>query len=265
MASGAPATRQQSSKDEPYHLIYWPGIPGRGEHIRLVLEEAGAQYTDTAFTEDGINEVLGFVKGKVPDDGINSPPLAPPILEHGDLVISQTSNILQYLGTRLGLVPDADKDPNGVYRVNALALTALDGLSNEPHDCHHPVATGLYYEDQKEESKRKSEDYVKNRLPKFMSYFERVLGSKSSGSGPWLYGSALSYADLVLFQCVDGVKFMFPKAMAKLEREGKHTKVFALHKAVAERPRIRAYLDSPRRQRYSNGIYRYYEELDIEP
>lgn len=188
------------AKDAPYNLVYWPGIPGRGEHIRLVLEEAGAPYTDTAFSEGGVDEVLAFVQGNVPDDGINPPVLAPPILKHADVVISQTPNILQYLGSHLGLVPDADKDRNGLYRVNALALTALDGLSNEPHDCHHPIASGLYYEDQKPESKRRSEDFVKNRLPKFLTYFERVLQSKSSGDGPWLYGGKLTYADLVLFQ-----------------------------------------------------------------
>ncbi|KAL2127031.1 hypothetical protein VTI74DRAFT_11441 [Chaetomium olivicolor] len=265
MASETPAKRQRSDKDVLFELIYWPGLPGRGEHIRLALEEAGADYTDTAFTDGGMDQVLSYVQGTVPDDGINPPPLAPPILRHGDLLISQTPNVLLYLGTRLGLVPDAESDPDGLYRVNALALTALDGLSNEPHDCHHPIATGLYYEDQKPESKRKSEDYVKNRLPKFMSYFQRVLESKASGDGPWLYGGKLTYADLVLFQCVDGVKFMFPKAMAKLEHEGKHAKVFELHRAVAERPKIKEYLESSRRQKYSNGIYRYYEELDIEP
>jgi glutathione S-transferase len=260
MASETPTKRQRSAKDVPYKLVYWPGIPGRGEFIRLALEEAGADYSDT---EGGVDEVLASIQDA--GDEINTPILAPPILKHGELRISQTSNILLYLAPRLGLVPDTDQDPDGLYRVNSLALTALDGLSNEPHDCHHPIATGLYYEDQKEESKRKSEDYVKNRLPKFLSYFERVLGSKSSGDGPWLYGGSLTYADLVLFHCVDGVKFMFPKAMAKLEQGGKHAKVFALHRAVGERPKIAAYLNSPRRQKYSDGIYRYYEELDIEP
>ena len=194
------AKRQKSVKDVPYHLIYWPGLPGRGEHIRLALEEAGAEYTDTAHTQGGIAEVLAHVKGEAPDDGVNTPFFAPPILQHGDLMINQTPNILLYLGSRLGLVPDAESDPDGMYRVNGLALTALDGLSNEPHDCHHPIASGLYYEDQKAESKRKSEDYVKERLPKFLGYFERVLDSKASGDGPWLYGGRLTYADLVLFQ-----------------------------------------------------------------
>jgi glutathione S-transferase len=194
MTSETPTKRQRSAKDVPYKLVYWPGIPGRGEFIRLALEEAGADYSDT---EGGVDEVLASIQDS--GDEVNPPILAPPILKHGELRISQTSNILLYLAPRLGLVPDTDQDPDGLYRVNSLALTALDGLSNEPHDCHHPIATGLYYEDQKEESKRKSEDYVKNRLPKFLSYFERVLGSKSSGDGPWLYGGSLTYADLVLF------------------------------------------------------------------
>lgn len=204
MASDSPsAKRQKSSKDVPYHLIYWPGLPGRGEHVRLALEEAGAEYTDTAHVKDGVKEVLAHVKGEAPDDGVNPPVCAPPVLRHGQLLINQTPNILLYLGPRLGLVPagdDGDGDEDHVYRVNELALTALDGLSNEPHDCHHPVATGLYYEDQVAESKRKSEDYVKTRLPKFLGYFQRVLKSKSSGAGPWLYAGQLTYADLVLFQ-----------------------------------------------------------------
>ncbi|KAK3325140.1 glutathione S-transferase [Apodospora peruviana] len=248
----------------PYHLIYWPGLPGRGEHVRLVLEEAGAEYTDTAHTDDGIKEVLQHINAEVPDDGVNPPICAPPILRHGEVLINQTPNIILYLGTQLGLVPDPKDEPAGIYRVNELVLTALDGLSNEPHDCHHPIAIGEYYEDQKEESLRKSQDYVKNRLPKFLGYFERVLRSKSSGHGPWLYGGQLTVADLVLFQCLDGIKFMFRKAVKKLEKDGNYSKVFALHEAVKQRPNIKDYLESDRRQQYSNGIYRYYEELDIE-
>ncbi|KAJ9144395.1 Glutathione S-transferase [Coniochaeta hoffmannii] len=266
MASDNPsAKRHKSSKDVPYELIYWPGIPGRGEHIRLALEEGGAEYTDTAHIDGGMDRVMSYIKGEKPDDDINTPGFAPPWLKHGDLVISQTPNILMYLGPRLGLVPANDAGDDHVYRVNALVLTALDGLSNEPHDCHHPIATGLYYEDQKPESKRKSDDYVKNRLPKFLGYFERVLQSKASGDGPWLYAGQLTYADLVLYQCLNGVRFMFPKAVAKYEKSGNYSRVFKLYEAVEQRPKIKAYLESDRRQKYSMGIYRYYEELDIEP
>ncbi len=147
--------------------------------------------------------MLAHVQGTYPDDGLSPPLCAPPILKHGDLVINQTPNILLYLGRRLNLVPAPEEDEDGIYRVNELALTALDGLSNEVHACHHPIASGLYYEDQKEESVRKSQEYVKTRLPKYLGYFERVLNSKASGEGPWLYGGALTYADLVLFQVGD--------------------------------------------------------------
>ncbi|KAK6070075.1 glutathione s-transferase [Seiridium cupressi] len=255
--------RQRSSKDVPYELIYWPGMPGRGEHVRLVLEEAGATYTDTAQVEDGIKTVTSQIDTKNRGDSQNPPPLAPPILKHGELVISQTPNILLYLGSRLKLVPATEDDEDGIYHVNQLALTALDGLSNEPHDCHHPVAVGLYYEDQKEESLRKSKDFVQNRLPKFLAYFERVIAGEASGDGPWLYGGKLSYADLVLFQCIDGVKYAFPKATSAAEKSGNYENVFKLYEAVKERPRIKEYLASDRRQKYSMGIYRYYAELDV--
>jgi glutathione S-transferase len=214
-----------------------------------------------------MQSVLAQIDSKNLGCPINPPPLAPPILKHGVLLINQTSNILMYLGPRLGLVPTADQDKDGdaIYRINALTLTALDGLSNEPHDCHHPVATGLYYEDQKPESKRKSEDYIKNRLPKFLGYFERVLKGEASKGGKWLHGGRLTYADLVLFQCLDGVKHAFPKAMARLEKEGQYKGVFALYDAVKERPKIKEYLESERRQNYGMGIYRYYRKDDALP
>ncbi|KAG0646306.1 hypothetical protein D0Z07_8116 [Hyphodiscus hymeniophilus] len=262
MASPQAAKRQKSSKDVPYELIYWPGIPGRGEHIRLAFEEAGAEYTDTAHEEGGIEKVMAAIDPKSTGDDLNPPTCAPPVLKHGDLKINQTPNILLYLGPRLGLVPSAEEDEDAVYKINALALTALDGLSNEAHDCHHPVATSKYYEDQTEEAKTKSADYIANRLPKFLGYFEGVLSGEASKGGEFLYGGKLSYADLVLFQCVDGVKFAFPKALARLEKEGKYERVFALHESVKERPKIKAYLESERRQKYSMGIYRHYPELD---
>ncbi|KAB8230871.1 glutathione S-transferase [Aspergillus alliaceus] len=242
----------------PYHLIYWPSIPGRGEFIRLALEEAGANYTDTAHEEGGVKTVLSLIDQNFKGDESGPPPFAPPMLKHGDLRISQTPNILLYLAPRLGLTPDGD----AIYHVNSLALTALDGLSNEAHDTHHPVASELYYEDQMEESKKRAESYRNNRLPKYFSYFERVLEPQAAKGQPWLYGESLTYADLVLFQGVDGLKFAFPRALARLEKSGKYPNVFKLYEAVKNRPRIKEYLASERRQKYSQGIYRHYPELD---
>jgi glutathione S-transferase len=255
--------RQRTSQEAPYELIYWPGIPGRGEHIRLALEEAGASYSDVSNqSQDGMQAVLSQISDKNMGDEHNPPPLAPPILKHGELCISQTPNILMYLGPKLGLVPSHESDPDGIWHVNSLALTALDGLSNEAHDTHHPIATGDYYEKQKDEAKKKAADYLKNRIPKFLGYFERVLQGKASGGGEWLYGGKLTYADLVLFQTLDGVTFAFPKCMTKVRKSGKYDRVFALCDRVKARPNIANYLDSDRRQKYSMGIYRHYPELD---
>lgn len=223
-------TSSSSDKnDSPYELIYWPVLPGRGEYVRLALEEAGVPYNDTGFQDratlgkvfaaakagvdvsngigdENIQKSLGAVMAQIADhnygDATNAPPFAPPILKHGDVVISQTSNILMYLGPKLGLAASAgtsghEADP---YRINALALTALDGFCNEVHNCHHPISNDLQYEQQKEESIRRSKEWVKTRLPKLLFYFERVLKGEASGDGPWLYGGVLTYADLVLFQ-----------------------------------------------------------------
>lgn len=153
---------------------------------------------------------------------------------------------------------------NGVYIVHALALTVLDGLSNEAHDSHHPIAIGEHYENQKTEAERRAQDYRDVRLPKFLDYFERVLSGKASGGGEWLYGGALTYADLVLAQALRGVEHAFPKRVATLRAEGRHKKVFSLGDRVWERKRIREYIESGRRVDFGMGIYRRYEELDEE-
>lgn len=251
--------KTSASSDEPFELLYWPGIPGRGEPIRLCFEETGTPYKDVANeAKDGINAVLSRIDPDNIGEGGNIPPLAPPMLRRGNLLLSQLPNILLYLGLKLDLVPDEEDDPNGAYLINQLALTALDGLSNEPHDVHHPIAVGAYYEEQKEEAKRKAADYIKSRLPKFIGYFERVLKSEASKGGEWLYGGTLSYADLVLFHTVDGVTFAFPRAITKMQESGKYDRVFALVDRVRNRENIKQYLDSDRRQKYGMGIYRKY-------
>lgn len=249
--------KTSSNSNAPYELLYWPTIPGRGEPIRLCFEETGTPYTDVCNqTKDGMKSLKAQIDPSYVGEGSNLPHLAPPVLRHGDLLISQLPNILLYLGPKLGLVPDSDDDENGIYKINQLALTALDGFSNEPHDTHHPVAVAAYYEEQKDEAKKKAADYVANRLPKFLGYFERVLKGEASQGGEWLFGGKLTYADLVLFQTMDGVSFAFPKAVEQLKQSGKYDGVFGLMDRVRGRENIKKYLESDRRQKYGNGIYR---------
>lgn len=253
--------RQKTEGDAAYTLIYWPGIPGRGELVRLAFEETGTPYTDTALQEGGVDKVLSQISTENQGDRLNPPPLAPPILKHGDLTINQLPNILMYLGDKLGLVPETENG-FGHYHVHELALTALDGFLNEAHDVHHPIASGQHYEEQKDEALKKAKDYRENRLTKFLEYFERVLSGEASQGGEYLYAGKLSYADLALFQSLDGVMHALPKAMAGLRKSTKYNKVFALYDRVQDRDSIKQYLASERRQKYGMGIWRHYPELD---
>jgi glutathione S-transferase len=233
-----------------YELYYWPGIQGRGEFVRLALEEAGASYVDVARKSGGMPAMMRFLDGT----RVEHPPFAPPFLKAGDLIIGQTANILLYLGPRHGL---ALRSEAGRLWTNQLQLTIGDFVG-EVHDTHHPVAAGLYYEDQRAAAKRRAADFLKSRAPKFLRYFEGVL--ERSG-GHYLLGRTISYADLSLFQVADGLRYAFPKTMRRLEK--KVPRVIALHDRVAGRPRIATYLASPRRIAFNqSGIFRHYPELD---
>jgi glutathione S-transferase len=182
------------------------------------------------------------------------PPFAPPFLAAGDRLIAQTANVLAFLGPRHGLAPT---DEDGRLFVNQLQLTLAD-LVDEAHDTHHPVASSLYYEDQKPEAARRAADFRSNRIGKYLGYFERVLAANPGG---FLCGARVSTADLSLFQVVEGLRYAFPKTMDALA--GRWPKVIALRDAVASRERIAAYLASPRRIPFNEeGVFRRYPELD---
>jgi glutathione S-transferase len=198
----------------------------------------------------GVPAMIRFLDGT----RIKHPPFAPPFHKTGDVVIGQTANILLFLGARHGLVPRGEA---ARLLTNQLQLTISDFVV-EIHDTHHPIAAGLYYEDQRPAAKRRAADFLKVRAPKFLRYFEHVL---ERSSGPYLLGRAITYADLSLFQVADGMRYAFPKAMGPLEK--KIPCVMALHDRVAARPRIAAYLASERRIAFNlSGIFRHYPELD---
>jgi glutathione S-transferase len=234
-----------------YELYYWPSIQGRGEFVRLALAEAGVDYVDVARRRGrGVPAMMRLLDGRA----IKRPPFAPPFLKVGDLLIAQTANILLYLGGRHALAPRSEASR---LWVNQLQLTIADFVA-EAHDTHHPIAAGLYYEQQRAAAKRRTADFLKNRAPKFLHYFEEVL--ERSG-GPNLLGRGFTYVDLSLFQVVAGLRYAFPKAMRRLEK--KVPRVVALHARVAERPRVASYLASERRIAFNQwGIFRHYRELD---
>jgi len=236
-----------------YVLYYWPGIQGRGEFVRLALEEGGADYVDTALvsgSKGGVAALKPFLEGR----DVKRPPFAPPFLGAGRRIIGETSNILLFLGPRLGLAP---RDDAGRSWTNQLQLTIAD-LVVEAHDTHHPLGPTFYYEDQKRESKRRTKAFLAERVPKYLGYFERVI--ERNGRGPWMVGRSPTYADLSMAQVIEGLRYAFPNATRKALT--KRPRLARLAEAAFARPRIEAYARSGRRLAFNNdGIFRRYPEL----
>jgi glutathione S-transferase len=238
-----------------YELIYWPGIQGRGEFVRLALEDAGVPYLEVGRRSESEGGGVPAIERLLEGAGPGTLPFAPPILRWNELVIYQTANILAWLAPRLGLIADEE---GARLAANQLQLTIADFVA-EAHDVHHPIAASLYYEDQKPEAKRRASLFKRERMPRFLGYFEQVLAR--AGGQPHAVGSGFSYVDLSLFQIVAGLEYAFPNALAGLRP--KLPLLSRLHQDVAGRPRIAAYLASPRRLPFNkHGIFRHYPELD---
>src|SRR3954462_11207280 len=232
-----------------YELYYWPGIQGRGEYVRLALEEAGVAYADVARSGRGMAAMMRMMEARS-----GTPPFAPPFLKDGKVVIGQTANILLYLGSRHGLAP---KSEAGKLWVHQLQLTIAD-LVLEAHDTHHPLGPSLYYEEQKSPAKKRTAEFWKSRVPKYLDYFEDLL---AANGGAYVTGRRITYVDLSLFQLVAGLRYAFPRRMKAFETD--IPGLVGLHDRVAARPNIKAYLESRRRIAFNEqGIFRRYRELD---
>jgi glutathione S-transferase len=206
-------------------------------------------YADRAREKDGVKAMMRIIREHHPA------PFAPPFLKMGEHVIAQTAAILHFLGPRLGLVPE--DEPSRILALQ-LQLTIAD-LGTEVHDTHHPLGSHLYYEDQRTEALARSGGFVRERIPKFLGYFERMLGDRGH-----LVGDAASYVDLSMFQVLKGLEYAFPKAMTRMAP--KIPGLTALAARVAKRPRIAAYLASERRIALNeDDLFRAYPELDIDP
>jgi glutathione S-transferase len=239
-----------------YELYYWPAIQGRAEFVRLALEDAGADYVDLALVPEekggGVPAMARFLEV----ESIEHPPFAPPFLKAGRQVIGQTANILLFLGGRLDLAPRA---ADGRLWTHQLQLTLADFIV-EIHDAHHPLGPTLYYEQQRAAAKRRSKEFLAHRLPKFLSYFERVLHRNAAG-GPGMVGARLTYADLSLAQVIAGLRYAFPSA-SRTQLAG-CPRLCALHDQVFSRPRLKRYVSSDRRIAFNNDdVFRCYPELD---
>lgn len=240
-----------------YELFYWPTIQGRGEFVRLVFEEAGLAYDDVARRSDSEGGGVAALMRILEDDEAGTPPFAPPVLRVGKLRIAQTALICRYVAEQCGLVPTVKDD---CLRADQLMLTIMDRMV-EAHDTHHPISGSLYYEDQQAEALRRAPVFVKERLPKALLYFERVLAANSVGKEQVLVGDRFTYVDLALFQLLEGLAYAFPRSLDALKPQV--PRVMSLSEAIRTRPRIAEYLASPRRLPFNaQGIFRHYSELD---
>jgi glutathione S-transferase len=231
-----------------YELYYWAGIQGRGEFIRLALEDAGADYVDVN-RKRGDSAMMPFLRGEQQ----RALPFAPPFLKAGRMVIAQAATILAYLGPRLGLVPGG---LSAEIYAQQLQATITDIVA-EVHDTHHPIAASLYYEQQRAAARKCAQAFREERMPKYLNYFENVL---ERGNGRQAL-SRHSYVDLSLFQLISGLDYAFPNAMRRMQK--RIPRLRALAQRIAERPHVAAYLASPRRIPFNpDGIFRHYPELD---
>ncbi len=239
-----------------YELYYWPGLQGRGEFVRLALEDAGADYVDVARGSERDGQGIAAMRRLLQSPTEPCPPFAPPVLRDGETVLSHVANILLYLGPKLGLAPQGEALR---HAANGLQLTITDLLA-EVHDTHHPIANALYYEDQKDAAEARASDFIDNRMPKFMGYFERVLEQNSFGDEQ-LVGDAPTYVDLSLFQVAEGLHYVFPRATRSFPKH--YPRIMALRDKVRSRPKLAQYLASgPRLPFNESGIFRHYPELD---
>jgi glutathione S-transferase len=258
------ATPQSESS---YELFYWPTIQGRGEFVRLALEDAAIAYSDVARLPKerggGVEAIFRVLDG----NGGGGRHFAPPVLRHRggteprDFVVSHTACILDFLAvrsTRHGLLPEAD--PGARHTALQLQLTIAD-LAGEAHETHHPIAASLYYEDQKDEAHKRSATFLRERMPKFLGYFEAVLRENKASNKEYLVGAGFTYVDLSAFQAVTGLAQAFPNAFDRVRKDT--PLLCALAERVAARPKVAAYLGSPRRLAPStNDLFRHYPELD---
>ncbi len=231
-----------------YDFWYWPTIAGRGEFVRLTLEACGIAYRDCA-RHEGADALVADMA-----DHARGPAFAPPYLGIDGATIAQTANILFYLSERHECGPSGMKSR---YWLAQLQLTIMD-LVAEAHDVHHPVGVDLYYEDQKAESLRRARGFRRDRIPKFLDYFERAMASDRS---EWLAGGRWSHADLSLFHLIAGLRYAFPLRMATLMPG--YPQLAALYDRVAALPELQDYLSSDRRLPFSQeDVFRHYPELD---
>lgn len=239
-----------------YELIEGPADAGQGEFVRLALEAAGAPYTD-------VSRAAGGAAGRGPaawdallrDRQLPTPPLDSPVLRDGALLLGQPAAILHHLAPTLKLVARSELSRALTQQIQLTLEALLHGLAPlqaqlGPDDAAVPSA----------ELRAQLQRWVRDTLPRTLVWCETLIARNPAGTRHLVAGK-LSYADLSLFQLIEGLRHAAPAASARVLAAT--PLLLQLHRRVAELPRVRAYLKSERRAPFSaHGLFRAHPALD---
>lgn len=220
---------------ETWKLYYWDMCPGRGEYVRIVFEEAGVQ-----FLEDRDNILEKVIKGGM--EGF--PAFAPPVITRGDFKLSQTPVICEYLGKHFNLYPASDTD---VWHARQINLTIHDFQADGRNVFHAKQFTASYF-GQEAETQGHIDWFRKERLPRWLLYFEKLLQANDNGRS-FVIGDKLTYVDLGLLQVLRNAANQFSDEWIKMDIP----LIKAFKQRMEARPNLAAYFKSDRCQPFEGN------------
>ena len=245
-------------------LYHQPGkMKGRGEFLRLMLEDKGVPYDNSGDGLYGPNGSMDMFRGspqaidRDADAATASPPcdvhpvLYPPAIWHRPtdgsgppVLINQVGACMIYLGDVLGYAPSTTAER---ARANQILLNALDYIS-DGRSSFHPVKNHMSYNEQKEEGDKESKAFAQGRMLSFLHHFDKVARRNASGpQSPIAGGPALTYADFALFHVLDATAHQFNSE--HYEQAWDKADVPALkqfYQWMMDRPNLKAYFASER-------------------
>ena len=201
-----------------YRLFYWEKR-GRGEQIRLLLNELGQEYEDVYVP---MNEEFMKLKRQGPGTLYFG---SVPMLEDGDFKLAQGPVIMNYLGRKHGLMP-ADLQP--AAKTEAMVVGAEDMR----------MAYFRLLGDGREEKQAKFVGGAWN--DRWLSAWSGLI--ELNGDTGYLVGSTLTQADLAVWDALDAIITWIDGATF-----ASFARVQKFYESIKARPAIASYLASDRR------------------
>ena len=211
---------QLSEMSMAYRLFYW-AFRGRGEQVRLLLNELEQDYEDIYVSKD-----RDFPRLKQQGPGtlyFGSVPM----LEDGDFKLVQGPAIMNYLGRQHGLMPD---DSQAAARTEAMVLGAEDMR----------MAYFRLLGDGERAAEKRSKFVDGDWSDRWLSAWEGLLDL--NGDNGYLVGTSLTQADVAVWDALDAIVNWIEGASF-----GAFGRVEKFYESIGARPAIAAYRASDRR------------------